>query len=210
MRNIQKKSEPKSLTQHRANTNSDYDNYPQKQDLRDILVGEQKGICCYCMQRIKAESTKMKIEHWQCQDRYPHQQLDYNNLLGACLGGEGQEPERQHCDTKKGNRDLLYNPANRFDDVESKLRFLRDGQIESDDPQFNQEINDVLNLNENRLVRNRKAALDAFQQGFMGKNPTKAGIEKALREWNGENGEVLQPFCQVVVYYLRKKLKRMS
>ena len=141
MRNIQKKSEPKSLTQHRANTNSDYDNYPQKQDLRDTLVGEQKGICCYCMQRIKAESKKMKIEHWQCQDRYPHQQLDYNNLLGACLGGEGQEPERQHCDTKKGNRDLLYNPANRFDDVESKLRFLRDGTIESDDPQFNQEIN---------------------------------------------------------------------
>ena len=209
MRNIQKKSEPKSLTQHRANTNSDYDNYPQKQDLRDTLVGEQKGICCYCMQRIKAESKKMKIEHWQCQDRYPHQQLDYNNLLGACLGGEGQEPERQHCDTKKGNRDLLYNPADRFDDVESKLQFLRDGQIESDDPQFNQEINDVLNLNENRLVSNRKAVLDAFQQGFMGKNPTKAGMEKALREWNGENGEVLQPFCQVVVYYLRKKLKRM-
>lgn len=59
MRNIQKKSEPKSLTQHRANTNSDYDNYPQKQDLRDTLVGEQKGICCYCMQRIKAEPTNL-------------------------------------------------------------------------------------------------------------------------------------------------------
>lgn len=42
MRNIQKKSEPKSLTQHRANTNSDYENYPQKQDLRDTLVGEQR------------------------------------------------------------------------------------------------------------------------------------------------------------------------
>jgi len=39
MKNISKGTEPKSLTQHRCNTNSDYDNYPDKDDLRESLVG---------------------------------------------------------------------------------------------------------------------------------------------------------------------------
>lgn len=52
MRNIRKGSEPASLTRHRCNTNSDYDNYPEKDELRESLVKEQRGICCYCMQRI--------------------------------------------------------------------------------------------------------------------------------------------------------------
>jgi len=42
MRNIQKKTEPTSLTQHRCNTNSDYDNYAGKDDLRASLVSEQE------------------------------------------------------------------------------------------------------------------------------------------------------------------------
>jgi hypothetical protein len=63
MRNIQKGSEPKSLTEHRCNTHSDYDNYADKEDLRVSLVKEQRGICCYCMQRIRSNSDDMKIEH---------------------------------------------------------------------------------------------------------------------------------------------------
>ena len=35
------------------------------------------------------------------------EELDYRNLLGACLGGDGQPPAHlQHCDTCKGDRDL--------------------------------------------------------------------------------------------------------
>jgi hypothetical protein len=33
MRNIHKNPEPTSLTQHRCNTNTDYDNYAEKDDL---------------------------------------------------------------------------------------------------------------------------------------------------------------------------------
>jgi uncharacterized protein (TIGR02646 family) len=210
MRNIQKQTEPKSLTQHRANTNADYDNYAQKKDLRDNLVGEQRGICCYCMQRIRPDPESMKIEHWQCQDQYLHRQLDYNNLLGACLGGQGQEPEKQHCDTKKGNLDLIYNPSDPVRDVESKLQFLGDGTIQSSDANFNQEINTVLNLNQSSLVSNRKAVLTALQAGFMAKNPSYSDIQKELSKWNGDNDGELEPFCQVIVYYLRKKINRMS
>lgn len=68
---IIKGAEPNSLAQHRAQAYSDYDNYEQKDDLRAALVGEQRGLCCYCTGRIRAVSTAMKIEHWQCQATYP-------------------------------------------------------------------------------------------------------------------------------------------
>jgi uncharacterized protein (TIGR02646 family) len=210
MRNIQKTTEPQSLTQHRCNTDSNYENYAKKDDLRKSLVAEQRGICCYCMQRIRPNLESMKIEHWQCQDKYPKRQLDYDNLLGACPGGIGKSKRDQHCDTRKGNDDISFNPADPFHDVESKLQFLGDGTIKSNDVQFDQEINDVLNLNESSLNRNRKAVLNALQQSFMRGNPSKIAIEKELRKWNGDSGEELEPFCQVVIYYLRKKLKRMS
>jgi len=31
----------------------------------------------------------MKIEHWHCRTNYGAEQLDYSNLLGACMGNEG-------------------------------------------------------------------------------------------------------------------------
>ena len=184
---------------------------PDKDDLRESLVLEQRGICCYCMQRIRPTSTAMKIEHWQCQARYPHRQLDYSNLLGACLGCQNQSLERHHCDTRKGDHDLAYNPANPTHDVERKLTFLGDGTLQSTEVIFDQEINEVLNLNEGILKKNRRALLDSIKDGFMGKNPSKVDIQKEIRKWNGDLDDgVLEPFCQVAIYYLRKKLQRMS
>lgn len=212
MRNIQKFiSEPQSLTQHRCNTSADYDNYADKDAIRKSLVKEQRGICCYCMQRIRASSAEMKIEHWQCQTLYPQRQLDYKNLLGACLGGKGRKQSGEHCDTRKGDCDLTYNPADPTHDVENLCKFYGNGKIESTDSRFKKEINEILNLNEKFLVNNRKALLDSLKQGFMSKNPTKADVQKELRKWNGEDDDDdLDPFCQVVIYYLRKKLRRMS
>jgi uncharacterized protein (TIGR02646 family) len=209
MRNIPKTSEPTSLTQHRCGVYSGYDNYIEKDDLRSSLVDEQRGLCCYCLQRIRPDSESMKIEHWQSQDLYPERQLDYSNLLGACRGGEGQKPDKQHCDTRKGNLDLKFNPANPLHDVEGKIHFLGNGTIEADDSQFSKETNEVLNLNERALVRNRKAVLQAFRQALMQNRSSDADLRKELRKWNGDNGDDLEPFCQVVIYYLRKKINRM-
>jgi uncharacterized protein (TIGR02646 family) len=210
MRNIQKNPEPKSLTEHRCNTNTDYDNYAAKDDLRASLASEQRGICCYCMQRIYPDSDRMKIEHWQCQDLYPERQLEYKNLLGACKGGEGQKPDRQHCDTKKGNLNLSFNPADPAHDIEGKIRFLGDGTIAAHDELCDREINEVLNLNQGTLVRNRIAVLEAFRQGLIQANPSDADLRKQLAKWNGDSGGELAPFCQVVIYYLQKKIARMK
>jgi len=154
----------------------------------------------------------MKIEHWHCQHNYPTEQLNYDNLLGACMGNEGNGPSFQHCDTRKGNRDLSRNPANPDHRVEELVRYPGDGSIVSDDAGFNAELNDILNLNHPFLKRNRKATLDAFMEAIdkHGSIPL-TKLERWLQEWSGGSttGE-LQPFCQVVVCWLTKKLARAA
>jgi hypothetical protein len=131
--------------------------------------------------------------------------------LGACRGGEGQPINNQHCDTHKGAAKLSKNPAERLHDVERLIRYDSDGTLRSTDPILDDEINTVLNLNAApRLKANRKAVLTGFLEAG-----TKVGtwqqtqLEKWLKEWNGETGDgELKPYCQVVVYWLRRRLKR--
>jgi uncharacterized protein (TIGR02646 family) len=211
MKQIIKGPEPASLTQHRQTAHANFGNYLDKETLRQQLISEQRGICCYCMGRLRPDGQSMKIEHWRSQGHYPDQQLDYSNLLGACLGNKGQRPTSQHCDTRKGEQDLSRNPANPTHDIESLIRFQGDGTIISDNPLFNAELNEVLNLNEGRLRNNRKAVLDAFHRtlckwGSLQRHT----LENLLADWNGDshNGD-LREYCQIVVYWLRKRLRRI-
>jgi uncharacterized protein (TIGR02646 family) len=206
MRNIQKKTEPRSLTTYRLQAGARYKDFPQKDELRQQLVEEQRGLCCYCQSRIRAEWDGMKVEHWQCQDNYPERCLDYSNMLGACRGGEGRPEHEQHCDSRKGNRDFRLNPADPTYDVERHLRFLGDGRITSDDADLDRELNDVLNLNSRYLEANRKKALEAFQQRLQRGRPLDAARE--LPRWDGSRPGELPEFAQVIVYYLRKKLRK--
>jgi uncharacterized protein (TIGR02646 family) len=208
MRAIPKNNEPASLAQHRCQHHADYNNYADKDTLRQSLVTEQRGLCCYCLSRIRPVAEETKIEHWHCQDSYPAEQLDYGNLLGACLGKQGQSSQRQHCDTLKGNRDLSRNPANPAHQVEQFIQFEGDGTITSNDLAFNTELNEVLNLNAKFLKNNRKAVLDAFKTTLLKRGDLpRPTLERWLRERNGEtHAGDLEPFCQVVVYWLRKRL----
>jgi len=61
MRAITKGPEPPSLTAHRQTPPCDYDNYTDKDGLRHSLVTEQRGLCCYCMGRIRNGPKTMKI-----------------------------------------------------------------------------------------------------------------------------------------------------
>jgi uncharacterized protein (TIGR02646 family) len=209
MRSIQKGREPASLTGHRAATGTDYDGYRDKETLGSFLVNEQRGLCCYCLSRIRAERDSTKIEHWHSK-AYLAERLDYSSLLAACMGNEGHPGKDQHCDTRKGDRDLSRNPANPLDRVEDMIRFTGDGRIVSSDPVFDAQLNNVLNLNLPFLINNRKETLNAFKDALVkrGQLPQTA-VEEWLRQWNGEEDtDELQPFCQVVVYWLRKRLRR--
>ncbi|WP_419937389.1 retron system putative HNH endonuclease [Candidatus Palauibacter sp.] len=219
MRAITKGREPESLTLHRKSPYSSYDNYGEKQDLREALVAEQRGLCCYCMGRIRPTRQSVKIEHWRCQSNYPDRQLDYRNLLAACQGRigylGGQPTHLQHCDTKKGDSDLQWNPADPAHRVETRIRYRVDGSICSDDVTFNDELNEVLNLNLPLLKNNRVGVLDGVL-GWWKK--TKAEIrgpvprDRFIRERDrqvGGDGDLAE-YCQVAVWWLEQRLARME
>jgi uncharacterized protein (TIGR02646 family) len=213
MRNIAKGAEPESLTAHRARTHSTYGNYREMQELREALVREQRGLCCYCLCRIVPGELEMKIEHWRPQRRYPDEQLIYANLLGACKGGEKPNPNDErdvdrHCDTFKDDKDLSLNPA--VDDVESTISYLKDGRIRSSNEAFNDELTLVLNLNTFAMVNRRKAVINSLIRLFPKRqNMERQEWEEVARDWNGEGHDnELREYCSVVVFWIRKYMLR--
>ena len=151
----------------------------------------------------------MKIEHWRCRARYPDEQLRYRNLLGACSGGEGQPSPLQHCDTRKGDDDLLWNPANSAHAIEARVQYDPDGTIRSNDATFDAQLNNVLNLNLAFLRNNRKGVLDSLLRWWNEQpQPVSRGrIERQRDKYTVGSGE-LTPYCQIAVWWLQRKLER--
>jgi uncharacterized protein (TIGR02646 family) len=212
MLDITKTAEPKALVEYRAQPDAQYDGpqfTPVKSEIRDGLLQDQGHLCAYCMQRIKAH--KMKVEHWQSQSACPSRQLDYANMLGCCMGNEGNPHRQQTCDTHKGNLPLKYNPAQLSHAVQSKIRYKGDGRVDSTDSEFAQQIENVLNLNQTRLVSNRLAVLDEIQRqlskktGQRAKSEISQQIEQAKKL--NDKGQ-LRPFSGLILNYLSKRLKK--
>lgn len=215
MRSISKGHEPPSLLAHRQTPHGAYDNYPEKQELRDSLVTEQRGLCCYCLGRVTSDAASMKIEHWRCQSGFPGRELDYRNLLAACRGGEGEPKRRQHCDTRKGDQNLDWNPADPAHHVETRIGYGTDGSIYSDEERFNTQLKDVLNLNLSELKAHRKRVLDSTLAWWQREKRRIRGPVPAERfrrkreEQLGGTGE-LMPYAQVAAWWLDRKLAGMG
>jgi len=146
---ITKSTEPQSLQHYRLQKGTVFDgeNFtPVKQDIRVQLVAEQGFLCAYCMGRIEPDDRNMKVEHWHSRKKYPGQQLNHANLLGCCSGNEGQPDAHAHCDTKKRDVDLLFNPAEPNHRSRLKIRYEFNGTIKSDDALFDCQFNEILNL----------------------------------------------------------------
>ncbi len=212
MRAITKGAEPVALAQYRAMPGAVYDGggfTPVKDAIREALLKEQGGLCAYCMQRIRADT--MKVEHWHSRAGHSQEGLDYQNMLGCCPGNEGQPRNSQHCDTRKGNDDISLNPANPAHHARMKIRYEGDGTIRSDDPQFDEEIKDVLNLNWYRLRQNRKAVVEAVIQALSKHSGarTRREIQRLIDRWNSPGAEgCFREYCDVAVYYLNRRLCR--
>ncbi len=215
MRTISKGPEPRSLTAHRKAPGADYANYSAKGDLRRALAGEQRGLCCYCMGRIRPDRESMKIEHWHCQRNYEGEVLSYGNLLAACLGGFRQPKSRQYCDTKKGDRDLKWNPADSARPIETRIRYGLNGEIHSDDPVFDGQLTEVLNLNLPFLRSIRKGILDGLLDWWKHEKSrihgpvTRDRLVRKRKSWIGGDGE-LRPYCQVAVWWIERRLRTQS
>jgi uncharacterized protein (TIGR02646 family) len=215
VRHILKGPEPQGLRRYRLTPQSAYGNLPRevKDEIREQLAREQGFLCCYCMQRIRAESDAMKIEHWASQTApsTSHRQLEWKNLLGACCGNEGRPPRDQHCDTRKGEAPLTVNPTE--ERCEQLVRFLPDGTVESDNPAVQKDLTQTLNLNYVRLKNNRRAVLDSLRESMEREYPgatwSKEAMERELAKLQQPDSHGrLSEYCQVAIYWLRKRIGR--
>ena len=199
MKYIRKESEPFAWRAHRTTPNAIFE---ANAELKESLLREQGYICCYCMSRISAE--RMKVEHFRPR-RYTESVMEYGNLLAACLGISNQY---RHCDTNKADQEISINPTDHR--CESIISYRSNGKVKFSE-EYRADIEDTLNLNNPILIANRKAALDAtldllkqVDRGF-----STGSIEKTLAKFQSKDRDGrYSPFCQVILWWLTKKLKR--
>lgn len=206
MKHIEKREPPASLEEYKKLEGACFSRLPSlvKQELKQQLIDEQGGLCCYCGDRITFETAN--IEHFRPKDetKYPELQLEYSNLLSSCLGGQ---IDRQHnrryplsCDTKKKNREIEISPTD--PDCEEQFMYDDDGNIYGCTEKARYAI-DVLGLNNEVIKNRRKAAIDAY-----------IGLEMSTAGWNAEieylskknKDGLYEPYCFAAIYYIKHYL----
>lgn len=206
------------------------DNRLPKKKLKESLLKEQGYLCAYCMSRISEDT--MKVEHWYPQksdmegkklsaEEKENERLlsiDYKNMLAVCIGNEGHPKKEQHCDTRKGNKHLLYNPSNPQDHNRLKIYYLPSGEIASEDAAFYAQLGrkdeketGVLNLNCPKFINNRAAVITAILKALhkLPQQASKGKISAILKNWNTpDSSGRLKEYAGVAIYFLTKRLKK--
>lgn len=209
---INKGKEPNSLIEYKKQADACYENFRDKDDIRDALLRDQGYLCAYCMKRI--DKSNMKIEHYKPQSKYGDLDLDYRNMLGVCDRNSkvGDNKKEQICDTHKGNYEIVVNPLEQSSiDL---IKYKNDGTIYSDDEVINKDLNETLNLNCDAvfLKSNRKEALDSLKKFISKKSPDKTcsndlliKIKRMYEAFDADGKR--KPFSGIILYYLNKRIK---
>jgi hypothetical protein len=99
--------------------------------------------------------------------------------------------------------------------IESRVRYEPDGSIRADDMGFDNELNEVLNLNLSILMNNRKGVYDAVLEWWRNEKTRNFGpvprerIEREQARHHLGSG-MLAPYGQVAVWLLGQKLAGMA
>lgn len=207
---IKKSKEPNSLTEYKKQSNSYYDGC-DKADIKKSLLKEQGYLCAYCMKRIS--ETDMTIEHYKTQSSISEKEaLNYNNMLGVCLGNRGAGRKNYFtCDAHRENDSITINPLLRSS---IDLIYYEDsGRIYSNDPEINKDLDKTLNLNCEQvlLIANRRQALKSLKNYLFNLKSKgtwkKEFLEKIKKqyEYPDKDGK-LQPYSGIILYYLNKRI----
>ncbi len=209
---IDKLTEPKSLTEFKQLATASYDSLANlegkayKGDLKHNLLKEQGYICAYCMSRINLEN--MKIEHYQPQSKYPNLELEYKNLFAVCSGSFGKDTT---CDTQKADQ-ILNNLSPLVESSIQTIAYKKTGEIISSDDLVQTELNQILNLNCEMLIDNRRQQLDNFIRNVTRKKNMQTGAMKRgfLFKTKQEllSKDKKQPYIGIVIWWIEKKLKK--
>ncbi|MEH2219387.1 MAG: hypothetical protein V7K72_20140 [Nostoc sp.] len=234
MRWIQKKNEPRELTEWRVryakDTNFGYDLMRKDQlvtkAVTDLLVEEQGGLCAYSGMPIKGyieiekNGTKYHkcychIDHVKAQDHcIPYETVTYSNMV-ACYPGPnpehktpyGGEKKGKWPDYAKGEQTLFVSPLDQS--CETRFLFNLIGEIKHNEGDKPAETTiNKLGLDDEQLRKLRQGAI----QGTLGlKNtlPLKDARSRLTKLQSPQTGR-LEPFCFVLIQALQIHIKRLE
>lgn len=200
------------------------DDFP-KNEVKSVLIREQKGLCAYCMRRIRMDSHS-RVEHWIPLSIDKEKAIDYNNMLGVCDGGEkvmGQQGHILCCDAHKRETEISTSPLNKSQ--MDKIAYKLDGTIYTNpqDKEMEKDINETLLLNEIRkadgsvrdtsteILKGRRDAYD--RESLMMKKLNRSGkctsaAVKRIMD-NLKDCEECEEYVGVKLYYFRKKYESL-
>ncbi len=225
MRRIKKGPEPVCLEQVRQTPGVNWNSASGKQEMRDHLWAEQKGLCAYCMSRLPAPSAEaMKIEHYVARAKDKTHWFSWANLLGVCLGDIGIEgiEDRYHCDTHRGHlstdkQELHVHPAQFPPDAGTLFSYTDAGEIRPakhlDEGQRTRiaETIDRLNLNIERLKRNREKVRAVARKMLQEGKVTQRRVSELLADARRlDDSGRLNEYAEVAIQYFEKKLRQVG
>lgn len=175
----------------RKNPKADYDSAefkPYIPRLNEALVKEQKYLCAYCCAKIDTEKSHNEhIEPRHPKNGVSRRSLDYYNLVASCYGFQGEKT----CGLKKGNdydEKQFVSPLD--SSCENIFHYYPNGKIEGDEYTV-----ELLNLDSYKLRQAREAVYKVLMDMDM---------ETIKLVYLNEDEEMLQPFTNVIRWYLRK------
>ena len=198
-----------------------FDNEFPKNEVKNILLHEQHGICAYCMKRIRMDSHS-RVEHLVPLSKNKDKAIDYTNMLGVCDGREKITEDYGHilcCDAHKKETEISISPLDKFQ--MDKIAYDKDGKIYTEpyDEDMERDINEVLLLNgiqkkdgtvrdtSTELLKGRKDAYDRARKMMDALNRkgkcNSVTLEKIMDGlYNSDNRE---EYVGVKLYYFKKR-----
>lgn len=186
-----------------------------KTALRMALFEEQGGLCGYCMSRISCAPEAVsdtRIEHLKPRrlsiaQGHPEETLSYSNMI-LCCNGDIDRDGNFHCDRRKEDREISFTP---FDEAAiSTISYSsKDGRIGSSNRRYDDELNNVLNLNHPRLSANRSSVIKGLVKVLGKSRWGRADLEHKIDFFKGKTADGrYHEYCGVIVWYLTKKLRQ--
>jgi len=228
MQRITKGTEPAFLAKYRLQPDADWDQdvrRDEKQEARELLCTEQGSLCCFCEGRIEPQPDKMKVAHFVPQTVDKSLMFSWNNLLGACKGGEkfGEKTNQKdcHCDTKQGE-DKLDSRLNPVQLAPNTICFNGRGEIKAvgnpalpperdlQKQQLQTDLDVKLNLNLKQLVGNRIAAKDAMIVAMGRQDWTLSDVQRKIRELTAPAATKRVNYQSYLLWWLERKRKSLS
>jgi uncharacterized protein (TIGR02646 family) len=178
---IRKTTEPENFlrwkNRNRGANWNDFSQTAEHGELRDCLIEEQQGMCCYC--EVMISSKDSHIEHLKPKGSpsYRKEMFSYGNLLASCQ-------YKDSCVIRKFNwyEPEMVSPLD--ENCADRFTYTSDGRIIPSDKQdkWAEETIEKLCLNCPRLKDRRRSIINALDPIGKGPDPTylKALVKEML------------------------------